>query len=198
MSRTRFSPPVFILVLALSAFSSSCWFRKAPKAFTPPPPGTQPQLPSEAPAIAAKPPAIDADPLASIPNAPASIPEIPAPPAPKPTPKKTFPAPAPQPSPATPPPTTPQPPPDRLGPLYTPDEQRDYNRIIDESLTRVRRILESLSHKNLNPGQQEQINRITNFQKQAEQAREAQDLLTAKNLAQRADTLATDLLGRIP
>jgi hypothetical protein len=85
-----------------------------------------------------------------------------------------------------------------LGPLFTADEQRQYNRNIEDSLNRVRRALELLSRKNLNADQQVEITRIVTFQKQAEQAREAQDLLTAKSLAERADTLATDLVNRIP
>jgi hypothetical protein len=86
----------------------------------------------------------------------------------------------------------------RLGQIYTPEEQREYNRIIDESLNRVKRALDTLARKNLNADQQVEISRITNFQKLAEQSRDSQDLLTAKNFAQRAATLAQDLLGRIP
>jgi hypothetical protein len=97
----------------------------------------------------------------------------------------------------TPPPTE-QPPPPRLGQIFPPEEIRQYNRAIDESLTRVKRALETLAHKSLNPDQQLEVSRIATFQKQAEQARDSQDLLTAKSLAERADTLAQDLLGRIP
>jgi hypothetical protein len=93
---------------------------------------------------------------------------------------------------------TDQPPPIRLGQIYTPDQQREYNRTIDEALNRVNRVLETLAKKNLNAGQQEEVGRITTFKKQAEQAREAQDLMTAASLAQRADTFAQDLLARIP
>jgi hypothetical protein len=41
------------------------------------------------------------------------------------------------------------------------------------------------------------LNRIQTFQKQAEQARDA-DLVTAVNLARRADLLAQDLIKRLP
>lgn len=199
MPKSRSSPPALLVVVGLSAFSSSCWFGRAPKPFTPPPPETQPQLPSRAPAIAAKPPSIDADASIAMPPAPVSIPEIPPPPAPKPVPRRNPPTPQQQPTTPTPTPPAPQtPPPIRLGQIYTPEEQRDYNRVIDESLNHVKRALDSLARKALNPDQQEVVNRIATFQKQAEQARESQDLLTAKNLAQRADTLAQDLLGRIP
>ncbi len=196
MLNLRLSP--LPLVLALSAFTSSCWPRKAPKAFTPPPPQTQPQIPSSPSIVSSAPPEIAGDPASTIPLPPLTIPEIPAPAAPKPpqqkkgTPTPTQPRPTP-----TNPPNEPQPGP-RLGPVYSADETRQYTRSIEDSLSRVRRALDTLSRKNLNPDQQAQVSLIANFQKQAEQARDAQDLLTAVSLAQRADTLAQDLLGRIP
>jgi hypothetical protein len=82
--------------------------------------------------------------------------------------------------------------------MFTPDEQRQYNRTIEDSLGRVKRALDSLARKNLSADQQGEVSRIATFQKQAEQARDAQDLLTAVSLAQRADTLAQDLLNRNP
>jgi len=85
----------------------------------------------------------------------------------------------------------------KLGQIFTADELREYNRILDESLDRVRRALVVVGGKNLNPQQAEVADRIRTFQKQAEQARE-QDLVTAVNLARRADLLAQDLLGRLP
>lgn len=85
----------------------------------------------------------------------------------------------------------------RLGQIFTPDQLRDYNRTLDESLDRVRRALAVVAGKNLNAEQGEIANRIRTFQKQAEQARE-QDLVTAVSLARRADLLAQDLLGRLP
>jgi len=196
MLNPRFSP--VMLVLALSGMTSSCWLRKSPKAFTPPPPQTQPQVDVKPPIVASKPPEIAGDPSATVPQAPATIPEIAAPPAPKPTPprRNTNPVPPSRTNPTTPP--TEQPPNPRLGQLFTPEEQRQYNQSIDNSLNRVKRVLDQLSRKSLNPDQQAEVGKITTFQKQAEQAREAQDLITAANLAARADVLAQDLLGRIP
>ncbi len=75
---------------------------------------------------------------------------------------------------------------------------REHNRAIDESLDRVKKVLAALSKRNLNAEQSETVNRITTFQKQAEQAREAQDLANAELLAKRADLLAQDLLARVP
>ncbi len=61
----------------------------------------------------------------------------------------------------------------------------------------MRKALAIAAGKNLNANQSEIVNRIRTFQKQAEQARE-QDLVTAVNLARRADLLARDLLERLP
>jgi hypothetical protein len=74
---------------------------------------------------------------------------------------------------------------------------REYNQALDQSLERVRRALAIAAGKNLNADQSEIVNRIRTFQKQAEQARE-QDLVTAVNLARRADLLAKDLVERLP
>jgi vacuolar-type H+-ATPase subunit E/Vma4 len=57
--------------------------------------------------------------------------------------------------------------------------------------------LERIAAKRLNAEQTQAVENIKTFQKQAEQARE-QDLLTAANLARRADLLAKDLLERLP
>ncbi len=102
------------------------------------------------------------------------------------------PAPTPTPSPA---PDVPAPP--KLGQIFTADQLREYNRALDDSLERVRRVLGALAGKNLNAEQSEIANRIRTFQRQAEQARE-QDLVTAVSLARRADLLANDLLKRLP
>jgi len=81
--------------------------------------------------------------------------------------------------------------------MLTPDQLRDYNRALDESLDRVKKALAVLARKNLNPEQADTANRISTFQKQAEEEREL-DLVTAVNLAKRADLLAHDLLERVP
>jgi hypothetical protein len=140
---------------------------------------------------------VAADPEATLPPpTPNSVPEAPAPPKPTPPPRKQPVATTP-PKPVAPaPPDQPEPP--KLTQMYTAEELRDYNKQIDESLEKVRRDLTVLAKKNLNPDQQNQINTISTFQKQAEQAREAKDLTTAVSLAKRAEVLAEDLLGRFP
>jgi hypothetical protein len=191
-----------IVILSLAVGSSSCLFQKKPAVFTPPAPQSRPDPATTAAPSLPAPPKIAGDANATAPpTIPPAIPETPAPPArpPRrgpaaPPPPKAAPPPA-QTDP-TPPATTPTPP--RLGQIFTPDQVREYNRSIDESLERVKKALATLSRKNLNAEQSETVSRISAFQKQAEQAREAQDLANAELLAKRADLLATDLLTRVP
>jgi hypothetical protein len=95
---------------------------------------------------------------------------------------------------------TPQPdlqPPPRLGQILSPEQIREFNRTLDESLDRVRKALAVLGRKNLSPEQAEMLKRIQVFRTQAEEARE-RDLGNAVNLARRADLLAKDLQERVP
>jgi hypothetical protein len=85
----------------------------------------------------------------------------------------------------------------RLGQIFTADQLREYNRALEESLDRVKKVLGTVAGRNLNSEQTQMVQRIQTFQRQAEQARE-QDLVTAVNLARRADLLARDLLERLP
>jgi DNA-binding transcriptional regulator GbsR (MarR family) len=81
--------------------------------------------------------------------------------------------------------------------MFTPEEQRENTRTLDESLERVNRALAKIEGRNLTPEQKDIAERIRTLRKQAEQARE-QDLLTAVSLAKRADLFAKDLLERLP
>jgi len=194
MRRSRFTIGVFPAVIVLSTLSSSCWFQKKPVAFTPPPPRAQPKISTEVVRLPDPPMIAGSAQLA---------PEIPAPnlqpladlfppPAERPAPHRTTPAPVH----TTPPAVTEQPPPPRLGPVIPADQRRAYTRTLDDSLERVRRALEFLATRNLNAEQAEAREKISTFQKQAEQARE-QDLVLAVNLAKRADLLAQDLVARV-
>lgn len=192
--------PLIALVVALSAGSSSCWFRKPrPRVFSPPPPRPRTPLPTEVPEVTGAPEALieAAAPgpavLTELGIATPRFPRFPAPPEIR-RPVVATPKPAPQPAPA-PEPIPPQQP--RVGQIFTAEQIREYNRSLEESLERVRRALGSLAGKKLNPEQTEVVNRIRTFQNQAEQARE-QDLVTAVSLARRADLLAQDLIGRLP
>jgi len=190
MSRLRLLP----LILALSLGATSCWFQKrtAARVFIPPPPAPKPQIPKAPPEI----PALEIE-LTEEVTAPegvsATFPAIEPPP---PTPRRVPPpvrATAPPPV-VIPPDIQPAP---RLGQIFTADQLREYNRALDESLDRVRKVLVIVAGKNLNPELVQIVGRIQTFQKQAEQARE-QDLVTAVNLARRADLLAQDLVKRLP
>src|SRR5579862_2178381 len=176
--RTNSGVLATIVILGMTS-SSGCLFKKQPSVFTPPPPRERPKV-AETPTLP-DPPMVAGDPEATLPNMPNSVPEAPAPPKPTPT---------------TPAPDQPEQP--TLGPIFTATEKRDYNKSIDDSLEHVRRDLAALARKNLNPDQQKEINLISTFLKQAEQAREAQDLTTAVNIAKRAEVLAADLLSRFP
>lgn len=180
-----------LLCVTSVLFCSGCWFQKAkPVAFTPPPP--------HPPAKKAPPPVLPAPPLLAIdlsalfpPELPATVPDLPAP-KPPPRPRPTIIA-GPKP-PATLPdqPATP-----KIGQLFTPEQTREYNKELDESLERVRKQLTNIGAKKLSAEEMLTLERIQTFQKQAEQVRQ-EDLVTAVNLARRADQLAQDLLGHLP
>jgi hypothetical protein len=186
-----------LLLAGLSALLDGCLFEHKPTAFTPPPPQTVPRIPPGPPPALPAPPQVAMD-LAGMvpPDIPTYIPELAAPPAPKPPQqKKTATTP---PRPSNPTPAESSAPPPRLGQVFTPEQERDYNRTIDESLDRVKRVLAALAQKHLNTEQTEAASRITNFQKQAEQYREVHDLASADLWAKRAAQLADDLLTRVP
>jgi hypothetical protein len=189
------------VVLTLSFAASSCWFKKSPAVFTPPPvAAAPPPTTTTDPASLPQPPKIEGDPNSTNPPpTPNSMPKAEGTVPPKQTkpPRRVAVTPAPPKPPGTDKPGSVEPSQPRLGQIFTPEQWRDYNRTLDESLDRVRRALEVLDGKKLNAEQKETRNRIRTFQKQAEQARQ-QDLVTAGNLARRADLLAKDLVERLP
>jgi hypothetical protein len=184
---------------------SSCWFRK-PKVPPPPaklPPPSQP-LPPNTPVIA-PPPRIETEApetpaaLESIPDSSAAAPAKKRPPRRRPQPVTAAPKTAP---PETPAPAQPAPDPQppalpKLAQILTAEQQREYTRVLDASLERARRAVAILEKKPLTGDDNDALNRIRTFLKQAEDAR-SQDLVTAVNLGTRADLLARDLLARIP
>ena len=145
------------------------------------------------------PPVLPAPPLLTIdisallpPDLPATVPDLPEPPKPQPRPRPPVVA-----GPKTPPTLPEQPATPKLGPLFTPEQTREYTKELADTLERVKRALTSLGRKRLNAEEVGTVERIRTFQKQAEQARQ-ENLVTAVNLARRADLLAQDLLGRLP
>ena len=193
MSRLRQLP----LILAMSLGTTSCLFQKktVARVFVPPPPVVRPQVVSVVPEIPAAPEVELSSEMPQIEGFPESLPASAGPPPPAPR-RPPPPVRATAPPPAVIPPE-PQPTPPRLAQIFTADQLREYNRSLDESLDRVRRVLGTVAGKNLNPELAQTVERIQTFQKQAEQARE-QDLVTAVNLARRADLLAQDLVKRVP
>jgi hypothetical protein len=189
-------------VFALSLASTSCLrpAKTQARVFTPPParpartvPDTTPQLPA-APQIAADQASIVPPLLPTL--TPDTMPEVPE--APKRVVRRTTPpVVSPKPPPVVTPPVEAAPVPPKLAQMYTPEEQRENTRTLDEYLGRVDQELAKLDGKNLTAEQKETVLRIRTLRKQAEQARE-QDLLTAVSLAKRADLFAKDLLEHLP
>ena len=191
MGRSRLLPFIF----ALSLGSTSCVFHRSPplRVFVPPPQVARPRVAVLQPELPA-PPQIDwPQDDAVTAGIPAAMPPAePPPPAPRRVPppvRATTQPPAAVPQDAQ--PTL------RLGQIFTAEQSRDYNRALEESLDRVRRVLGAVAGRNLSPELTQIVSRIQTFQRQAEQARE-QDLVTAVNLARRADLLAQDLVKRLP
>jgi hypothetical protein len=132
-------------------------------------------------------------PVAKKTKPPRRRPVVPA--APKQTPPATAPAEAtPQ---QTPTPDPGQPAPPKLSQILTAEQTREYSKTYDASVDRIRRAVGHLEKKALTAEDSDALNRIRNFLKQAEEAK-SQDLVTAVNLATRADLLARDLLARVP
>jgi len=193
MSRLRLLP--FILALTLS--NTACFFHKRPAArvFVPPPPAPRPAVATSQPELPS-PPEIRGHVEPPDLEIPANMPSEAAPP-PSPAPRRTPPPVRANIPPPAPIPTEPAPAAPRLTQIFTADQLREYNRTLEDSLDRVKKVLGTVAGKNLNSEQTQVVQRIQTFQKQAEQARE-QDLVTAVNLARRADLLAQDLIKRLP
>jgi hypothetical protein len=195
-SRSHFRLPARLpaaLWLAGAVGMSSCAFHKAPRAFNPPPvtakarppipPAPEVALPDE---VAFEPVVYDfprqTDPSSRFPELPPPRPQrAPAASVPKPPPPSE-----------NPPVAVP-----KLAQILTPEESRRNTQELEQYVESVRRILAQVGGKNLTPDQKDIADRVRTYLSQAEQARE-QDLVTAVNLARRADLLATDLLKRLP
>lgn len=80
----------------------------------------------------------------------------------------------------------------KLGQIFSAEQRNEYNKTLDDSLERVRKVLSVAAGRTLSEAQSEIVNRIRAFEKQALQTRD-QDLLAAISLANRADVLARDL-----
>ena len=99
-------------------------------------------------------------------------------------------APVPSPAPAPPAPITPP----QLVDIVPPDQQRQLNGAIDQSLARAQASLTSIASRELSKDQQAMADQIRNLMQQAQVSRKS-DLQGAKSLAERAEVLAKDLAG---
>jgi hypothetical protein len=95
------------------------------------------------------------------------------------------------PAPATPAAPVPAP---QLVDVVPPDQQRQLNTAIDQSLSRAQSSLAGIANRELNKDQQALAEQIRKLMQQAQASRGA-DLPGAKSLAERAEVLAKDLAG---
>jgi len=173
---------------------TSCGFHhKAPRTFNPPPVTAKAPEPIPPTPEIASPPEVAFEPVVydfpSQTDPSARFPALPAPRATRPV--ATVPKPPPAPA------ETPSVPSLRLSQILTPEESRRNTQEFDQYTESVKRALTKVQGRNLTAEQRDLAERAQTFLTQAEQARE-QDLVTAVNLAKRADLLAKDLLERLP
>ncbi len=134
------------LWLAATLSTEGCLFQKKPRAYVPPP------VRPPAPVVLKDPPYLDPAPeveaaLVELPDlGPATLSPLP-PWTPPPAPVKPRPAVAQAPKPPTPPPTEALPTLPRITQILTPQQSRDYNRELDEELSRVTEALKKAAGK---------------------------------------------------
>jgi hypothetical protein len=181
------------LWLAGTVGISSCGAHKVARVFNPPPVTAKAPEPIPPPEIASPPevafePVVYDFPRQTDPSS--RFPEPPPPRAPR-APVANVPKPPPVPieNPPTPAP--------KLAQILTPEEFRRNTQELEQYTERVNKILATVAGKTLSQVQRDIAERVRTYLTQAEQARE-QDLVTAVNLARRADLLAKDLLERLP
>jgi hypothetical protein len=165
-----------------------------------PPPLPQPQQTSvPAPQELPEPPAIQPEPGQSVMPVPSQPPEVPPPPAapsPQPRPRRNStdtrvqPPAAEVPAPAQ--PSEPL----RLGTLTTPEQERDLNVQIDQSLNNAEANLRALQNRALTKDQEGAVAQVRNFLRQAREMRNS-DLAGARSLARRGEILAGDLAASL-
>jgi hypothetical protein len=186
------------LWLAGTLSMAGCLFHKPPRAYVPPPIYAPPA--KSAPLLDLEPRVVMASlEVPSISLGDLSLPPWkPAPAPPKVTPPKR-PAVAQTPPPApSPPDTTPAAPaPPKITPLYSPQQTQESTKQLEEILGRVEQILANAGKKNnLNPEQLQQMETIKTYRQQAQEMRE-RDLMTAVELAKRAEVFANDLQKKL-
>jgi hypothetical protein len=162
------------LTVLLAAFESDCSKRHVAAPIPP--------TPAVAPADTVPPP---------------PAPPIAAPSAPAQTAKPQTPPPSAPPASASPRNSSGQPnPAPRLGDILTPEQERQYNSAIDQSLARTQSSLGVIANRKLTKEQQGVVVQIQSFVQQAQTTRKS-NLAAARSLAERADVLARDLVGSL-
>jgi hypothetical protein len=191
----------FIAILGCTLATQACFFKKQPRVFTLPPVAAKPTLPAPQPIEVPDAPTaeINVDPNVD-PTVRGDAKLPPAPPKPQPAkPKPAKPATAVVPPQIVPPadaPTLPPTPP-KPATILSANERRALTQDLDARLTRVRAALARLQGRSVSAQVTALANDTRSFLQQAEQAR-AQDLVTAVNLAKRAEIFAADLVQRLP
>jgi len=180
------------LWLASAVGLSSC-AHKAPRAFNPPPATAKAPRPIPPAPELASPPEVAFEPVVfDFPRQTDPGSRFPAPP-PARAPRPVANIPKPQPAPNE----TPSAPALRLSQILTPEEFRRNTQDLEKYTESVKSLLAKVAGKKLTPDQKDIAERVQTYLTQAEQARD-QDLVTAVNLAKRADLLAKDLVARLP
>ena len=90
-----------------------------------------------------------------------------------------------------------EPPAAGLGEMLPTAEREETIRRIDAALYRARKNLAVLANRSLTAEQTKNVERVDILSRQAREARAANDLVTAKNLADRAEVLSEDLLKAV-
>ena len=197
------------LLIVLAPAMSSCWRFRRSKPVTPSAPASTQSAPVQLPPPPGSEPAQAPAPEQPAPSSPRSEESVKPPPdtgvikLPAPQTPRKRPSPAgprveqPQasasPEPVAEPPTAPAP---ELKEILTPERQQQMNRVVSERIQRARQVLASLAGRKLDSAQHDAVNQITTFIGQAEEARKT-DLVRAKNLAERAEVLARDLMSSV-
>jgi outer membrane biosynthesis protein TonB len=91
----------------------------------------------------------------------------------------------------------PKPPAPQIAPQLSPDDQAAYERKTNENITTAEKNLQSASGRNLNPTQNDLVEKIRGFLAQSREAMTASDWTRADNLSQKAYLLSVELINSL-
>jgi hypothetical protein len=185
-------PTTFLATMTLATLLGGCWPARKKKPvllpFPPPPPAAAKPAPKPA-ATLPVPPSVPIGP-APQPLPPPVLPDQPAPAKKTPRPRRKIVAPV---LPKADPPPAPAP---QLSELLSDERRRQYDAEFSKNVAQARGVLNQLTGRNLNVANRKTADRVRTFLDQAE-AEKVRDLVTALQLAKRADLLAQDLLDSL-